>query len=84
MFLVPPSWKLAEHDLIDGVLCPSAFTYPLQKPFGVHANDGEAGARWFSMTFIKTEHCYVFMYVTNVDDPFSLYCYSCLLAIPLS
>ena len=49
---------------------------PLQKPFGVHANGGEAGAHWFSMAFIQTEHCYVFMYVTNADDPFSLYCHS--------
>ena len=57
---------------------------PLQKPFGVHANDGEAGAHWFSTAFIKTEHCYVFMYVTNADDPFSLYCYSSLLVMPLS
>jgi hypothetical protein len=42
------------------------------------ANGGEAGVRWFSMAFIKTEHCYVFMYVTNADDPFSLCCHSCL------
>jgi hypothetical protein len=46
MFLVLPSSKLAEHDLIDGIVCPNSFTYPLQKAFGVYTNGGKAGAHW--------------------------------------
>jgi hypothetical protein len=55
MFLVLPSSKLAEHDLIDGIVCPNSSLYPLQKAFGVYANGGKAGAHWFSMGFTKTE-----------------------------
>src|SRR5277367_6467966 len=61
MFLVLPSSKLAEHDLIDGIVCAKFFTYPIP----MAARKARIG---FSTGFTKTEHCWVFMYVTNADD----------------
>jgi hypothetical protein len=68
MFLVLPSLKLAEHDLIDDIVCPNSL-HILYKRRLVHipmaARQAHIG---FSTGFTKTEHCCVFMYVTNVDD----------------
>jgi hypothetical protein len=46
MFLVLPSSKLAEHDLIDGTVCPNSSHTLLQKAFGVYTNGGKAGTHW--------------------------------------
>jgi hypothetical protein len=56
MLLVLPSSKLAEHDLIDGILCTTS-SYTLYRSRLVrYTNGGEAGAHWFSRGFTKTEH----------------------------
>jgi len=68
MFLVLPSSKLAEHDLIDGTMYPNS-SHTLYKRRLVYMPMAARQARiGFSTGFTKTEHCYLFMYVTNADD----------------
>jgi hypothetical protein len=68
MFLVLPISKLAEHDLIDGIVCPNS-SHTLYKRRLVYIPMAARQARiGFSTGFTKTEHCCVFMYVTNADD----------------
>jgi hypothetical protein len=68
MFLVLPSSKLAEHDLIDDIVCPNSSHIFYERRLvyiPIAARQAHIG---FSTGFTKTEHCCVFMYVTNADD----------------